>query len=149
MKFVNEEIKKLFNNGEETRFDMTLSGTSNYVLNIKKNLDSGYATDNIFVDFVRIFFEGSGTVSINSIKIYKFGGIAFEKKTKRFNNDIDLAKNVSISNNGYIDVPIGIQDETFDILFTASGFKNMYVAVNGGMTCIDKSQLEEYRKLNP
>lgn len=150
MVLVNEEIAKDTELKKTSDFNFRLSSSgSKFVLTISKHLYSGFMSNSIPVSYLRLYFEGNGTVNVEKLFVYKFNNIKFEKLNSIDNNTISLPINANISSAGFIDVPIGTMDETIELVFSANGFKRMYVAINGSITGISKEGLDNYLSNNP
>lgn len=152
MVLVNEEIRKNLSNPKTSDFNFKLvsSGSNKYVLTISKELYDGFMTNGVPVSYLRLFFEGSGSVSIDKLFVYKFNNTKFEKINNIETNIITLPISANLSNNSFIDVPIGTMDETIDVEITApSSIKRLFVAINGSITGISNKNLTEYLKTNP
>lgn len=150
MVLVNEEIAKESELKKTSDFDFKLTGSgSKFTLSISKHLYNGFMSNSIPISYLRLYFEGTGSVNIEKLFVYKFNNKKFEKMNNIDNSTISLPISTNITDAGFIDVPIGTMDETIDLSFTANGFNRMYAAVNGTITGINKEDLENYLKKHP
>lgn len=145
-KFVNEEIQKYSNLLDSTRMNYSskLSGNK-FTLRFEKKLEGGW-TDELPIQFVRLFLEDVGNISIDKVVVYKFG-LPFTKNGDMYSNTVRLPLSINNSDNNFVDIPIMVQDEIFEIELTISSNKGrIYAILNGGDHNIDKSLLNKFRE---
>lgn len=150
MIFINEKIDSLTNIKDKGPFEYksTKSGQK-LVLSIDKKTfrEKGY-TDNVYVNFVRLFVEGSGQFVVNGVNVYKYGK-KFAKLNTLENFKPTFPITVTINGGGFVDVPVEVMDEKFEIETTPAAGMKIYACIDGLMDNIEQKTLEEYNKLNP
>lgn len=150
MLFINEKINPMIDVKDKGAFEYTSTVKGQkLILTIDKKTyrEKGY-TDNIFVNFVRLFIEGNGQFVVNGVNVYKYG-----KKFRKMNNLENIKPSfpisLTITEGGFVDIPIDVMDEKFEIETTPSNGMKIYACINGVIDNIEQSILEEYNKNNP
>ena len=148
MIYVNEDIAKKFPEADYGYTYELKNVSGKKALAISKRLDGGLVSNSVETEFVRIFVQGNGNCNINveRVDIYKFGGTKFIRGNGINANIVKFPINANFNGNGFVDVPVFVCDEAFEIIFSSNAAK-IYTAINGTIHNISKDILEKYNKL--
>ena len=147
MIYVNEDIAKKFPEADYGYKYELKNVSGKKALAISKILDGGLVTNSVNTEFVRIFVQGNGNCNINveRVDVYKFGGVKFIRGNPIDANIVKFPITANFNGNGFVDVPVYVCDEAFEIIFSSNAAK-IYTAINGSIHNITKELLEKYNK---
>lgn len=147
MKFINEEVDKYLDVRSKTTYEYkskNSGGNFNLIFSKKVFRESGY-TDGVFVKFVRLYIEGSGAFEVKEVLVHKYEKV-FKKMNLLENINPTLPISVNVENGAFIDVPVEVLDETFEIVVSGTDDMKVYATINGTIDNINKEILEKYNK---
>lgn len=146
MLFVNQDVYQ--KTGMRSKlYNYTLTNqANNYTLKIERS-DKKIFSDRFFIEFIRFYLVGSGNFSVNSLHMYKFFNEKFKKQdfTKIQTNVAPIGGNEK--GGAYVDVPIGIMYEPFELELTIDPtITKFYITYNGTFFEFSDDEIAEYRR---
>lgn len=142
MVYCNQEAQELFPRECHGDYIYKMDGNK---IKISKRLDNNYFSNNINIDFIRIFVEGANaSITVSDITIYKFGNKPFKKGNFLDTRFGGLPITAKASGGVFVDVPVNCMDETVELTVTATGDR-LYTIINGTISNITKEYIEKIK----